>query len=230
MSEFVLDWNGFVIKISKKRIKNINLRLTRQGIALSAPIGLSIGKIKEFLWVKQSWIEKHAQRLQSEAPSTDHFFLGKPYALKIIPSDQKPKVTLDGSALYLWLPLSASDLDKKKLLHKWYATQMGIYLPDLIQKWEARIGVHAHQWRMRAMKSRWGSCNTLKKSICLNIYLIQRPLSCLEYVLVHELVHLLEPSHNQRFHALMDLYLPDWSARKLQLTLKDNQSGALTIL
>ena len=96
--------------------------------------------------------------------------------------------------------------------------EMRALLPTLIQKWEVIIGVRVNEWHIRAMKTRWGTCHPLKKRICLNLHLMQKPLICLEYVIVHELVHLLEASHNQRFYALMTQFMPEWKEYKRLLS------------
>ena len=101
--------------------------------------------------------------------------------------------------------------------------QMKALLPPLFEKWEAIIGVKASEWGVKAMKTRWGSCNTVKKRIWMNIHLMHKPRICLEYVLVHELVHLLEPSHNQRFYALMTEFMPEWKAHQQLLNSTEHQ-------
>ena len=105
------------------------------------------------------------------------------------------------------------DIEKKEL-----TLQMQQLIPDLIKKWEPIIGVQVNEYCFKAMSSRWGSCHIHKKRITLNLYLMRKPFACLEYVLVHEMVHLLEASHNQRFHALMDKFMPNWPGHKKRLT------------
>ena len=162
--------------LSRKRIKNINLRIDRQGtVKVSAPLQCPLNTIQQFLLNKQAWILAHQNRLRQH-----------PLPTKQVTHEQKQRLQN--------------------------------VLPPLIQKWQAIVGVQANQWNVRAMTSRWGSCHPTKKRICLNAHLIHYPLVCLEYVLVHELVHLLEASHNQRFHALMSQFMPEWKAYKKLLT------------
>lgn len=167
--------SGFVAELTQKNIKNINLRLDKQGyIHISAPHRCPRSFIAAFLEKKQTWIKAHQERLkQNVVPKTP--------------------------------PLTTAE----KL-------QMQNLLPDLIQKWQSIMGVEVNQWLIRTMKTRWGSCNPRKKRICLNLHLIHQPLICIEYVVVHELVHLLEASHNHRFYALMNQFMPEWKTyRKL---------------
>lgn len=162
------------IIITRKKIKNLILRVTRDGqVKISAPHRCPKKMIDEFLAQKQTWIAKQ-QRMMLEHVS------------------QPP------------VPVLTSE----------HREQMKTILPPLFEKWEAIIGVKANDWGVKAMKTRWGSCNTVKKRIWINLYLIHKPRICLEYVLVHELVHLLEASHNKRFYALMTEFMPDWKAHR----------------
>lgn len=163
----------FAIHLSRKRIKNINLRIDREGnIRVSAPIKCPLEYIQQFLQTKQNWIVKNQALIQ------------------------------------------ARQQDMPTNMHR---EQMRSLLPELIQKWETIIGVQINAWRIRIMKSRWGSCNPTQGRICLNLHLINYPLICLEYVIVHELVHILEPSHNKRFYALMTQFMPEWKQYKTLL-------------
>ena len=107
--------------------------------------------------------------------------------------------------------------EQKHFLQQWYRQQMHRLLPELIKKWSMIVGVTIAEYRVKCMKTRWGSCNPLAKRICLNLNLIHKPLGCLEYVIVHELVHLYEPKHNQRFYAFMDHFMPSWKYYQTQL-------------
>jgi len=146
-----------------------------------------------------------------------HSFLGHSYPLMMHESVTQNGVFLAEHHILCYVPQNATSHLKKNLLHSWYREQMRLLLPQLIQKWEPIIGVQVHQWTIRAMTTRWGSCNVVLKKICLNLNLIQKPLQCLEYVLVHEMVHLLEASHNKRFYTLMTQFMPEWKVYKEQL-------------
>jgi hypothetical protein len=162
------------IIITRKKIKNLILRITRDGqVKISAPYRCPKKVIDDFLAQKQTWIAKQQNIMQEH--------VSQPAA---------PSLTRE------------------------HREQMKAILPPLFEKWEAIIGVQASAWGVKVMKTRWGSCNTLKKRIWINLHLIHKPRICLEYVLVHELVHLLEASHNQRFYALMTEFMPDWKAHR----------------
>ena len=162
------------IVIIRKKIKNLILRVTREGqVQISAPQRCSVKTINAFVEQKQAWIARQQSVM-----------------------------------------LEYTSQQKTHVLTSEHREQMRALLPPLFEKWEAIIGVKASEWGIKAMKTRWGSCNTVKKRIWLNLHLIHKPLICLEYVLVHELVHLLEASHNKRFYALMTEFMPAWKEHR----------------
>lgn len=214
-----LDLDGLNIEIHRKRIKNLNLRINAQGeVKISVPLKYPLASIYAYLDEKRSWIEKHharfklldiAKPLKLETGET-HFFWGNPYTLIVYTDRQAPCIELQHKTMCFYVTQEMTLLQKQKCLEKWYKHQMEQVLPELIKKWQAMIGVHAETWVIKNMKTRWGSCSLSKKRICLNLRLIHKPLVCLEQVIVHELVHLLEASHNQRFYALMTKFMPEW--------------------
>jgi predicted metal-dependent hydrolase len=216
----------FIVTLLRKRIKNINLRIKRTGeIQVSAPLRTPLGVIHHFLDSKYDWIDTHQRRLQSLASQASQtlatgnyiIFQGQTFLLDIQEVLSMPRIELNGNRCIFFVKPNASQADKEKLLNQWHRTQMQQYLPTLLDKWQTRMSVTTNKINVRLMRSRWGSCHSIKKHITLNLRLIEKPLICLEYVLVHELVHLFEASHNQRFYALMDYYLPDWKQIKKQL-------------
>ena len=222
----ILEMDGLSVQLLRKRIKNLNLRIHRSGeVQVSAPMALPLDLVYRFLHDKREWIDGHRRRLQSKP--LEHinsletgdmvFFWGQRVALIVHEIPKKIHVELDHATLHLFVK-SGTSLDQKQIvLNHWYRGQMQQQLPELFQKWEAMIGVHADTYGIKLMKTRWGSCNTHKKRIVLNLRLVQKPLICLEYVIVHELVHLLEASHNKRFYALMENFMPHWKQVKIQL-------------
>jgi predicted metal-dependent hydrolase len=221
-----IEINGFAILLQRKRVKNINLRIKQSGeIQLSAPIRMPMDVIHRFLQDKCAWIEMHRSRLQQlEKQRPQHlitgeylYFQGVRYELQLHDTSTNQRVELNETQLRLFVNADASQAHKELILTKWYRSQMEQCLPALFDKWQSIMGVTVSKITIRRMKSRWGSCHPLKKQITLNLRLIEKPLICLEYVIVHELVHLFEASHNQRFYRLMSHYLPDWKQIKNQL-------------
>lgn len=218
--------NGFSVTLQRKRVKNINLRVRYTGeVQLSAPTKMPMSIIHSFLEDKRSWIEKHRHRIQELEQKTPQNlitgeyvnFQGTKYELQLHKTPTKQRIELKGNQVHLFLKSGISQASKELLLMKWYRSQMELCLPPLFNKWQLIMGVTVNKITIKRMKSRWGSCEPIKKHITLNLRLIEKPLICLEYVIVHELVHLFETSHNQRFYALMSHYLPNWKEIKKQL-------------
>jgi predicted metal-dependent hydrolase len=222
----LIEMEGFTVTLQRKRVKNINLRIQRTGeVHLSAPRRTPLNVIYSFLHKKCSWIEMHRNRLQKLEQEVPHTltrgeyvnFQGISYELQIHETLGNQGIELSENQLHLFVSPAVGQADKQELLTQWYHAQMKQHLPALLDKWQLVIGVTITKVSIKRMKSRWGSCHPIKKHIVLNLRLIEKPLICLEYIIVHELVHLLEASHNQRFYALMDHYLPDWQEIKKKL-------------
>lgn len=220
MTHTQIEIDGITIEIRRKPIKNMHLRIYPPDgqVRVSAPLKLSLQRIRDQLEAKREWL--HAQRARIQAlpvvaepimqSGESHYFLGKPYTLNVIDSKTSPRITLANNELLLYArPLSTS-VQKQAALKQWYQMQMKSLVPNLIEKWQPIMGVFVGTWGSKMMKTRWGSCNTRTRRIWLNLVLIQKPVMCLEYVLIHEMVHLLEASHNARFYQLMNTFMPEW--------------------
>ncbi len=222
--------NDIPVSIKRKSIKNMNLRIQDQGdVFLSAPKNLPLSDIYNYLYKKLSWIKKHRERLKDYAQKSSLenlqaeglFFQGSYYEIIIKESLGNEFVNLINNQIYFFLRPGFTEFHKKSFMKKWYQEQLKEILPSLVAHWQAIIGVTVNQIKIRDMKSLWGSCHYTKKCITINLKLIEKPLISLEYVIVHELVHLLEPSHNHRFYRLMDYYLPDWKNIKKKLDSRE---------
>lgn len=223
----IIDFDGIPIEILRKPIKNMNLRIYPHGeVKVSAPLKFNDTLILKFLNEKSGWIRVQYERMKARAIATPSAlktgasvpFMGKNYLLIIEEHHGPSKVQLQDELLRCFVKAGSSELLIQKLLERWYKREMAAILPELIRHWEAIIGVSVNEWGIKKMKTRWGSCNTRAHRIWLNLNLIKKPLICLEYVLVHELVHLLEASHNKRFHTLMTHFMPQW--REYQILLE----------
>ena len=219
----VMSIHQLEVVLTRKPIKNLILRVTREGqVNISAPRRCSMKTIEAFLLQKKDWVIKQQQQAQEQPiPKTmqlitgeQQIYLGRAYTVLIHETTTSPNIRLQDHQLLCFFKTSMKDEQKHVLMTAWYRQQMKALLPPLFEKWEAIIGVKTDDWGVKAMKTRWGSCNTRKKRIWLNLHLIHHPLICLEYVLVHELVHLLEPSHNKRFYQLMGQFMPAWKEHK----------------
>lgn len=213
----ILNVDGLEIPVSvvRKRVKNLNLRVRADGtVTLSIPQHLPLARAQEFLERKGSWIAERVRRNIERRPSPD--LAGElpdriPLWGKLVPRDSvqanSGQAASGRDAGGQGAP-GQTTIDQAAL-DELYRTEVLRALPDVVERMEARIGVHATRWSVRVMKTRWGSCTPKTGAIRINARLAAYPPECLEFVVAHELVHLLEPSHNARFHTLLDEFCPD---------------------
>ena len=216
-ADIILNVDGLEIPVSvvRKRVKNLNLRVRADGtVTLSIPQHLPLARAREFLDRKGEWIAERVRRNIERRPSPD--LAGElpdriPLWGKLVPRDSvqanSGQAASDRDASGQGAP-GQTAIDQAAL-DELYRTEVLRALPDVVERMEARIGVHAARWSVRVMKTRWGSCTPKTGAIRINARLAAYPPECLEFVVAHELVHLLEPSHNARFHTLLDEFCPD---------------------
>ena len=212
------------VEITRKKIKNLHLRVHPPlgHVRVSAPQKMSLTVVRRFVQSRVAWIRDHQQRmLQRPAPvqldwcdAEQHPFLGADYPLRLIDNSRQPQVSLTAGELVIQSRSGSNSEQRAKQLDQWYRIQLLALLEPMSQQWQVRMGVVVSIIKVRKMKTRWGSCTTGSGAIRINLELVKKPVECIEYVLVHELVHLLERGHNQRFYRLMDQFLPDWQARR----------------
>ena len=183
------------------------------------PCGLAvIGKLG---WIKRQRAKFEAQPRQSEremVSGESHYFWGRRYRLRIIEQPGTPKlVPRNKTTLELHVPPEAGVDQRDRVLQRWYRRQLKELIPPLIEKWQPVLGVKVADWGIKKMKTKWGACNVDARRIWLNLELAKKPVQCLEYMVVHELVHLLERHHNDRFMAIMDKCLPQWRLHRQEL-------------
>lgn len=215
---------GQNIEVTKKNIKNMYLRVRSDEarIIISAPKHISDETIRLFILSKLDWIEKRSEKLQQQAllspqeyiDDESYYIWGKEYSISIVEKCAQPNVALTTNTLQLTVKPNANYEYKKQLVNSWSREQLRLAAEPLIEQWCPQLNVSINKLYVRQMKRCWGSCNTRAHTIRLNTELVKKPIECLEYVIVHELVHLLEPSHNNNFHALMTKFMPDWKAHK----------------
>ncbi len=220
---------GIPVEIEKKRIKNMYLRLLppEGRVHISAPTRVKEDQIEQFVASRYHWIIEHQTRLQNRRILEEHhyisgeihYFRGKPYQLEVVPGT-KEGIELCKEQLVMTTKKDSTDIRRKKILDDFYRAYLLQWVPLSIRKWEGVIGVRSDQLVIRDMKTRWGTCNIREKKITINLQLAKKPDECLEYVIVHELVHLLEASHNHIFKGYMNLFLPQWKGLKAELNGK----------
>ena len=225
--KFTLKLDDIDAEVIQKKIKNLNLRICPPDgkIRISAPLHVSQEKICKFAFSKLEWIRKQRTRMHNQVrplperflENESHYFCGQAYPLKIIINNNSPFAELSDQQIILNLPPNAPTAKRRAVLNEWYRGELMRLIPPLINKWENFLNVSVTSFHIRSMKTRWGSCTPKAGRVRFNLELAKRSPECLEYIVVHELVHLLEASHNSRFKALMDQFYPDWRLCRKEL-------------
>lgn len=215
-----LHLGAIAVDVVLKDIKNIHLSVHPPAgkVRIAAPLRMDLDTIRVFAITKLAWIKSQQKKLREQERETpreyldreSHYVWGKRYLLKLIEKDASPSVELKHSKMILQLRLAASIEKKQEVLDAWYREQLKAAVPPLVAKWEKALGVKAGKVFVQKMKTKWGSCNPVAGNIRLNTDLAKKPPACLEYIVAHELTHLLERHHNDRFTALMDAHMPQW--------------------
>jgi predicted metal-dependent hydrolase len=218
------------VELTRKSVKNINLRITHpEGqVRVSAPKRMPIDLIYAFIISKYDWIVFQQKTLQAyvnehsinyQAGET-HFYLGRKYELQVFESKLKPKAILSEQVLELHIKAGASYEQRQSVIDDWYRSELKNKIPVLIKKYEHLMCLRVQEFGVKKMKTRWGTCNPKAKRIWLNLELIKKPIECLEYVVLHEMTHFLEPKHNQRFYNFVASYMPHWKAAEEKLSVR----------
>lgn len=223
-----IEVSGIQVEVVRKPIKNLHLSVHPPDgrVRVSAPSHIDDEAVRLAIVSKLPWIRRHQktfadqprQSLREMVSGESHYFLGRRYRLNVIEREGPNRISLNAaSELTMQLRPSTDRYKRQQLLNDWYRQHMKELLPDLLAKWQPIIGVQVADWGIKKMKTRWGSCNTKEHRVWLNLELAKKPLHCLEYVLVHEMVHLLERQHTDRFKTLMDDFLPQWRLYREEL-------------
>ena len=215
-----LQLGEIAVEVVLKDIKNIHLSVYPPAgkVRISAPSRMTLDTIRVFAISKLGWIKRQQEKLRGQERETpreyldreSHFAWGKRYLLKVIECGEAPSVELKHSRMFLRLRSGTPGNKKQAVVEAWYRKQIREAVPPLIAKWEPVIGVTVEKFFVQKMKTKWGSCNSASKSIRLNTDLAKKPPQCLEYIVVHEMVHLVVRHHNEQFGNLMNKCLPGW--------------------
>ena len=215
-----IELGDITVDVVLKDIKNIHLSVYPPAgrVKISAPLRMDIDTIRVFAISKLGWIKQQQKKFQEQERETpreylereSHYVWGKRYLLKIIEVNEAPSVELKHNKMILRVRPGSDDKKKQEIIDAWYRDQIKKAVPPLIAKWEPLLGIKVERFYVRRMKTRWGSCNHQAFSIRFNTDLAKKPKECLEYIVVHEMAHLREPTHNSRFVTLMDQFMPNW--------------------
>jgi len=183
---------------------------------------MSLNTVRVFAIAKLPWIKKQQRKLREQERETlreyidreSHYVWGQRFLLKVIEADRPASVELGHGRMILRVRRGADKAKRKAIVEEWHREQLRKAVPPLIEKWERLMGIRVKRFFVQRMKTKWGSCNDRAGPIRVNTDLARKPKECLEYIVVHEMVYLLEPTHNARFMALMDQFMPKWQSHR----------------
>lgn len=222
-----IELGDICLDVVQKDIKNIHLSVypPTGRVRISAPLHMDLDTIRVFAISKLSWIKKQQGKFRSqsrEAPREyitreSHYYLGKRYLLKIIEHNAPPKVVLKHETMEMYIRPDTGLEKRQEILDGWYRKRLKEIVPGIIAQYEKAMKVKVDEFGIKKMKTKWGSCNREAKRIWLNLELAKKPRHYIEYIIVHEMVHLLERHHNDRFMAYMEEFIPEWKWLKEEL-------------
>lgn len=234
MSEMKID--GISVTVVRRDIKSLNLYVKPPdgAVRVSAPRRTSDRTIRAFVQSHMDWIQRQQESMRASFPVRNYvtgetvpvFGVQTPLYVTEAASKRACGVRMQRGQLVLTAPQASMQEQREELLRCWQREQLREIADSLLEQWAARMRVQVKEWHIKRMKTKWGSCNFRAHRIWLNLALAEQPVECVEYVVVHELCHLLEPSHNARFWNLMTQYLPDWEARRTRLNAKPGKTKA----
>ena len=216
-----------VIAMTRKDIKHVHLSVHPPGghVTLVAPTGTRPEVARAYAISKLGWIRDQQTKLRAQARGTprryvtreSHYLWGRRYLLAVVEKDAKPVVRLGHRTITLAVRPGSARARREEVLHEWHKTLLHQAVPPLIRKWETKLGVSASGYFLQRMKTKWGSCNHRARTIRLNTELVKKPKDLLEYIVVHEMAHLVEPTHSERFLAVMTEHYPAWRMARAEL-------------
>lgn len=223
-----LQLGSIQVLVVRKPIKNLHLSILPPAgrVRVTSPQKMKDDAIRTLLASRLPWIKKQRSKFIAQERQTkrnyvsgeSHYFLGKRYRLELLHKPEAPSVILKGKTkIILQVRPKSSITKRQEVMTKWYREQLRTVIEDLIVKWQKKIGVKTSGWGIKQMKTRWGTCNHKTARVLMNLELAKKPIVCIEYVLVHELLHILEKKHDERFVKLMTKHLPKWRSTKEEL-------------
>lgn len=224
----VINMSGISAEVEWKDIKNIHLTIYPPDarVHISAPLAMTEEAIRLFIITKKTWIDKRVLQIlehNRQSPreyvsGENHYFKGRRYRLKVVHHNNPAKVEIQGNEyIILYVREKVTKERRAEILKEWYRTEFKDILTGMIEKWEKILDVKSNRWEVKQMKTMWGSCNHRTRNIIFNLELVKKPVHCIEYIVVHELLHIKVRLHNEEFTALLNRYFPNWRQLKDEL-------------
>jgi predicted metal-dependent hydrolase len=215
------------ILVNRKAVKNVHLSVHPPSgrVTLVAPAATRLEVARAYAISKLGWIREQQSKLHNQAREAprkfvereSHYLWGRRHLLTIAYRDAKPSITLDHRRIKLTVRPGSDANKRSEIMHEWHKSLLHQVVPSLIQKWESRLGVGVEQYFLQRMKTKWGSCNHKVGHIRLNTQLVTKPKDLLEYVVIHEMIHLIEPTHSERFLTILGKHYPTWREARAEL-------------
>jgi predicted metal-dependent hydrolase len=225
--EELIVLGDILIHVTRKDIKNVHLSVHPPlgRVTLAAPINTRLEVARAYAISKLDWIRQQQQQLTTQARETprefiereSHYLWGRRYLLSIKETNAKPVVKLDHKRITLHIRANTGIEKRAEIIHEWHKSLLHNVIPPMIMKWQEKLGVTVSGYFLQRMKTKWGSCNHKAGHIRLNTELVKKPKDLLEYVIVHEMAHLIEPTHNERFVAILTKHYPTWHEARVEL-------------
>jgi len=223
----MLNIAGIPVEVRRKRIKNLHLYVKPPDgrVLVTAPLAMSDETITQFVQTKAAWLKKHVEKYQNRPrPAAPPQYItgetlpvwGRPYRLEVRAA-ARYSLTLAGDTALLTAPAASTAQQRERFLREWYRARLKPEIACRLPAWETATGLRPAAWQTKWMTTRWGTCNTKTKKLWFAVQLAQKPPECLDYVILHEILHLKERGHNQRFYGLLDFYMAGWRERKAGL-------------
>lgn len=223
----VIEFGDIFIAVTRKAIKNVHLSVHPPDgrVTISAPRGTRPEVVRAYAISKISWIREQQEKLRNQARETprqfvereSHSLWGRHYLMTLVEREGKPGVSVDHKHITLSVRPGTDHAKRVRIIHEWHKSLLHEFIPPLISRWEPKLGVHVVAYFLQRMKTKWGSCNHEAGHIRLNTELVKKPKDLVEYVVVHEMVHLIEPTHNDRFVSLLTNHFPSWREARAEL-------------
>lgn len=218
---------GVRVQVLSKDIKNLHLGVypPHGRVRVAAPLRVSDNAVRLAVVGKLGWIKRQRAKFDAQPRQSrremvsgeSHYFLGRRYRLRVIEHDGLPMVAVRGRFIEMKVRHATTSIQRDRVLQQWYRRQLKQLILALVDKWQVALAVNLAEWGVKRMKTRWGTCNAEARRIWLNLELAKKPVQCVEYIVIHELVHILNRHHDDHFVALMNKYLPQWRAHRATL-------------